>query len=1092
MRQPGEPFTRPSSKTKIPDAARNLPEDVQNTAPQTRARYRYQDECAALAILGHLQSADLEGILIERSTDLILIPNTEAAQLPELVSIKHREPSQLSDSNWSMQSLRKENVLRHLYSAWNEAERKCTVAFWTNSGFNAGALPLWKACSGSGSAPASLIKSLARDLGATNNDVLAFLAALSIPQQPLPRRNEITDVAIRRVSEFLEDHRPGGRAYAEQVYNELQKIIAEAGTDLPENDPIRKNPSATLAAIRKDQSELKLRLQYISAHQIRNQLLRAHDVCSSDSTLKIDNAWAPDPHFVGRAEHLLKLERLLKPGIPAEVKPVVIHGVTGCGKTSLATQFAATHRSAFRSIFISASSRSTLISELTRLISGKEDFQDGQKVWGRGISEIRGPITPQLPWTSATLLIIDGVDSIDTIQGIVPRGSLCRVILTTTLSHVDQGFEHIELDGWGRSESIHFISSALPDSPESECVDLARRLFDHPLAITQAINYLQMTKRSVTDYIIKLSETPLETLDLGKASGHIESVVKSIKLNMDLALVREPAAVNLLFIFSFIGSRPVNIDVFDEEWLLPYVNLPTRKKKGRLTRLRSDRFRHGLDFTVTTEAQTVLSGLSDRAARDHAADTLIGMSLLRPLGHSVMIHPLISLVGRKLAGDPTQWIELAIGMFGKKFTEPTASVNDFDSYLDHFVNLAIVADDADLNGPAVMAILLILASRLPLLAPPDTRWADRFTAIDFCRKAVDVSRLAVSGGWAGLQYLLRARTALAQALYSSGKFGESMYNLTMNIELLKQVNEPDMLFDAMLDLAWVASDGDQVYVQEALTQLQELPEVPNVDPERVARHAITRVRLLRRLGRISEAAEIISSAVSAEDLGAKLSPHILESLFAVAATIARDTRSKEDAFKYEQAALAASRTGRTGGQQRPDSEFLSTMISAADGAIEVREYTQAEAILLEAEPLVIDNFGKQSLLYARFLTARGRLWFDQDEWTKALPMLRAAVQIYRDASSFNRGEMPAPLLHLGQAAFFLGSYQEAADSVLEAYEIDLREFGADHPETKFDVDVIDALATLAALLGLDRSLWEQMPLSADARSRIDSIRSSGQ
>lgn len=1085
MRQPGEPFAHPSSETNIPDAARNLPEDTQNTAPQTRARYRYQDECAALAILAHLKSADLEGILIERSTDFILIPNKKAVQLPELVSIKHREANQVGDSNWSMNTLKKENVLRQLYSAWNEAGRKCTVAFWTNAGFNAGASALWKVCSGSGTPQTALIKTLARDLGVTNNDALAFLAALSIPRQPLPRRNEITDIAVMRVSEFLENHRPGGGVYAEQVHDELQKIIANAGTDLPENDPIRHTSKATLAAIKDNYSELKLSRQYISAHQIESRLLWIHDSCSSDAILEVDNAWAPDPHFVGRAEYLLRLGTLLEPGAPTEVKPVVIHGIAGCGKTSLATHFAATHKSAFRSIFISASSRSALISELARLVGNTGIDQNSERIWEGGISEIKGPVTPQLPWTSATLLIIDGVDSVDTIRGIVPRASLCRVILTSTLSHVDQGFEHLELGSWGRGESSQFITNALPDSPESDRAELAKYLYDHPLAITQAINYLRTTRRSVPDYLNRLSETPLETLDLGNASGHIESVAKSIKLNIDLALAREPSAVELLFILSFFGSHPINLEVFDREWFLPFVSTPRNKKKKPRTSLRPGRDHDDFGFGVTNEAKAILSRLHSREMRDRAADTLISMSLIRPLGRSVTVHPLIGLVSRNLAGDPTQWLELAIGMFGEKFANQTVSVNDFDSHLDHFVNLTITAIDHDLSGPAILTILLILASRLPLLAPPDARWADRFTAIEFCRKAVEVSELAVSGGWAGLQYLLKARMALAQALYSSGKSSESMYNLSINIGLLEQVNEPSMLFDAMLDLAWVASDADQAYAQEALAQLENLPKISDIGPDKSVRHAITRVRLLRRLGRISEAGEIISSALDTVNSETSISPHIRETLFSAAATIARDTGSKEDVFRYELAALAASRAGR---EERPDSELLSTMISAADGAIEVREYTQAEAILLEAEPILIENFGKRSLLYARFLTAQGRLWFDQDEWAKALPILRTAVQMFRDRTSFNHTEMAPPLLHLGQAAFFIGSYQEAAESVLEAYKIDLQEFGADHPETTFDVGVIDALAVLAALHGLDRSLWEQMPVSADARRKIDFLR----
>jgi tetratricopeptide (TPR) repeat protein len=310
--------------------------------------------------------------------------------------------------------------------------------------------------------------------------------------------------------------------------------------------------------------------------------------------------------------------------------------------------------------------------------------------------------------------------------------------------------------------------------------------------------------------------------------------------------------------------------------------------------------------------------------------------------------------------------------------------------------------------------------------------------------------------------------------------------LTGNVELLKQTNESGMLFDAMLDLAHVAGDApDQQYVQDALSQIEHLPELRATTENRIVRQATVQARLLRRLGRIPEASAVITTALDAARREPSVSPRLRESLFAVASLVARDTGSSEAVFEYELAALEASRLARG---DHPDSQLLITMISAADGAIEVGNFSQAEAILLEAEPILMENFGINSLMHARILSAQGRLRFAKGDYHKAIPDLRMAVDILRDCSSFNRSEMAAPLLHLAQAAYFLGHYREAMDSIREAYEIDLQQFGSDHPETLYDAMIMEGLAIMAVLDGIDDTYWKHLPINQDIRRRIDDLR----
>jgi hypothetical protein len=126
-------------------------------------------------------------------------------------------------------------------------------------------------------------------------------------------------------------------------------------------------------------------------------LLRTHDQNSSKALYDGQN-WAADPHFVGRDDHLCKLQELLDPGNPVEVEPVVIHGMTGCGKTSLASQFAAKNSAYLRPIFINALSRPNLVHELTKLIGETTEPASAGDIWRTGVSANRGPVTPDLPF----------------------------------------------------------------------------------------------------------------------------------------------------------------------------------------------------------------------------------------------------------------------------------------------------------------------------------------------------------------------------------------------------------------------------------------------------------------------------------------------------------------------------------------------------------------------------------------------------------------------------------------------------------------------------------------------------------------------
>jgi tetratricopeptide (TPR) repeat protein len=1055
--------------TRVPSTAASIPVDKRNTAPQTRARYRYQDECAAIALLNHLGSEDLEGVLIEHSTDLILLP---IQGVPELVSIKHREPNQSGESGWSWQALKRQRVLSDLYNAWVSAGRHCTLAFWTNGGFNGSTYRLWKVCTRQAEPTQDLLRSLVAQLNAPHADIEAFLAALTIPEDPLPRRKEATDIGIRRTADLIEKHRPGPALHAEHCYRALVDRIARAGTDVPEAETLpRSTVAATLGAI-KDHSQIQLSRRFLNASELLRDLLYVNDCCAAASLPNAgQHGWEPDAQFIGRSKLLSDLDELLRPGLPLKVAPVVIHGIPGCGKTSVAAQFAATHKAVLRPIFINASSRVALINELAILTGGQNVSE-----WDRGIAQLRGPVTPRLPGNSATLLIIDGVTDPDIVHGIVPRESLCRVIITSTVSYVEQGYKHIELEGWSRDESHEFISTVLNNASREDREKIARALSDNPLALTQAVNYCRLTERSISDYLVRLAREPLMVLDRGRASGHVDSIGKAITINIGAAEERFPGCTELLYLLSHLGGSPIDESILEGRSVIafvrePEVRTPTEKRVRWGIGTRSRRQAEQLGYATTKRGHELFQCLGKQAWRDQAIEVLLLTSLITRRDEGLIVHPLVALVARNLGGDPRPWLEVGIGLFASYLESGrTEDFTELDRYIDHVAALGSTALDAELDGPAVLAVCQILSNRLSMLGT--SRRCGERTSVHFGQRAVEIAERSLSTPRGSPRMLAEMRRGLVTALWETGRADEAIMHLRQNLRLGREHADEQVLIGAILDIGLVAAEISQRQVaEEALRQIDVEIEDASDKPLLGVSVGYVKARLLRRLGRIDEAQEVNDKALALARELPDCPDRVLHELHGNAGLLARDLGHASTAYLHEMAALEIIRRNV---RDRPDMQDVKVLSSAADAAIDAGRLDEANQMITEADRGARAEFGVDSQVYARVLATRGRLRFVEGNYRQALGDLERAATMLRDGSERDRIAMPAVLVHLAQIAQAFGDQKKAWGSIEEAYRIDLDLYGPDHPEARKDEEIMNAMKLMDLLAASGKS---SIPLS---------------
>ena len=1026
-----------------------FPEDPSNPGRKVRGWFTYQDECAALTLLGSLGSANLEAVVVERSTDLILLPRGGA--LAELVSVKHREPNRSGANYWTWSALKEEHVLSDLYAKWNAAGRVCTLAFWTNAGFSGRTHDLWLTCAEKGSPTRSLIDQIREHTGASERDARAFLGALNIPPQPLPRRAEITDIGLQRTADLLRQHRPHGTESAATCYQQLLERVQHASSDARDpRDPVTAL-AATLAQAQTRRAELRERRTYLDRDDIVAKLLFTHDQLDAQRLPDVGaHGWEQDDQFTGRDGYLHELDRYLKPGDPTPIAPVVVHGVTGCGKTSLATQYAASRARHFRPVFVNGASRRSLIRDLMRLAGDSSPER-----WAVGVAQAAGPVTPRLPGNSATLLVIDGVTDPRVLHGIVPRRSLCRVLITSVVGHLDQGYHHLELGPWSRAETCRYIETALPGCPPKERDRLAHALADHPQSITQAVNYCRAARRPIGHFLRKLNSEPLSALALGDANGHPRSAAESITVNVQSAREREPLAFELLAFLAHMGSDPFDDTIFDTAHRLALVTRdPDNWQRHLSGRISSNREADPTDLAepASDRARTVDAALRDEDARDQAADTLVSLSLAERRDGGLVLHPMVALVARSLVGDPRPWLEIGLGLFADLLA---IEATDFDAmterHLGHVVYMVETALAKGLYGPDVAEACISVTQYLAVHGTWGAGPLGIETACEFARRVCDIFTERAHAGHIPWFILLDQRIAYAVTLARTGLPRDAESELLAVIQNARQRRDLRSQLAALLTLTELVVVTDRAKRAEfVLTQIDQIPhQYTTASPSTIASIAHIKGGALSRLGRFPEAIAINQAALAVV-ADAQIPDRLRAELHGDAAQLARYSKDFDALLRHARAVLEIRRKHS---HDRPNWLLIDGLQQCADAAIDARDLRLAEQLINEAEPLARRYFDTNCAEYARVLGVRGRLRLTVNRVTDARADLTEAARILRSGSATDRFYLPAVLIHLGIATAALGARDQALSLVDEAIEIDTDALGPDHPETLFDIEV---------------------------------------
>ena len=189
--------------------------------------------------------------------------------------------------------------------------------------------------------------------------------------------------------------------------------------------------------------------------------------------------------------------------VDATIQRTVLVGMRGCGKTQLAASLAQQCEDANWNLvaWINAVSRDSIQSDLVELAKKLKIDTSDQPTPETIIRRCFDQLKSEDP--SNRLIVLDNVENIDDLRGLVPRGNGLRVVATTTnnTGWEHQGWDTIKVRVFDRDKSIDYLLTATESTDRDAADTLAHRLGDLPLALAQAAATALNEDWTLTQYL---------------------------------------------------------------------------------------------------------------------------------------------------------------------------------------------------------------------------------------------------------------------------------------------------------------------------------------------------------------------------------------------------------------------------------------------------------------------------------------------------------------------------------------------------------------------------------------------------------------
>ena len=976
--------------SEIPASAAGLYRDSRNTAPPTRARFEFQDACVALRCIHNLlPSSPVVGVALEWSTDYVLLTGDGHW---ELVSVKHRDPGQ---NDWSYAELKKENVLRDLHAVWKQMSEAGEYVFESNRGFSHTAKP-YVIDATHPRADQQDVETLARDLGIDVDEADRFLDHLRLRRHPLPDRSSIDSVAIIDLQSVMTELSLDPMRAAD-AYQAIAARIATASTQRPLSPTARVDRMAGLMRDVAARTGPSLAEHYLSIDDLRRLVQEIGGITPRA-------ALAVDPLFVGRTSLMGLLDSHLNLGDDQQVAPVVLSGIPGIGKSALVRQYAATRSAKVVAWVVPADSRAALAQGLYALAGGTA--RPLGRDAGLRASTITGQ-TPSLPEDPHLLLIIDGVTDPATTAGLIPRRSLTRFVVTSTATHLDDAFVHLQVDPLDQADSVEYLHSVLSDESPEALARVAHVFAGHPLGLVQAASYCRSQRISASGYLQRVVTAPVPLLDLGRAADHPTPTATAIRELFRVTVESEPAVIPLAVAMACAAPEPLPERVFERQILV-------RSEDGE-----------------PSPVEIQLVSLTDVLVRDRAVAALHQSSLVVREGDELHIHPLVQTVVKDTmpADDRAAWARACLVLLlhaantdqDEYFTASSAAI--FGAHIAACVEYAI-AEDSD---------PYMIFAALGWLGMWQLRSGDLHIAVSYLTRCVQVGRRVTLDE--GITEVL-AHLATAQRM--AGMVDQSLATIDEWVGLSRIDDDAAGSQKALLARAQTYAYAARY--PEARDAFYALTP-PGTNEKLGVRDRIFRLSLLadiqQGLGQHDQALASITEALALVPDVSHEGQRIdhLAALHKQAGVVLRDAGRPQEALPHLRDAYDVA-------ANLPAAYTAETILVLVNTLLDLGLQDEARSLIDEGMALALPR-GHTSPTRGSFLQARGRLALEAENFTAAAADLEAAITMLRTGGDPYRTNLASGYYNLGLVHLAQHRYSASVDCLRRARELEATVYGAD-------------------------------------------------
>ena len=371
------------------------------------------------------------------------------------------------------------------------------------------------------------------------------------------------DDLIRIVADEFIYRTPGSRAFD---ISALKQLLAGQDQLLAGQEQLLEGQAETNERVREVASDTKTMATDIK--EIHSAVTRNHS--ASPTRIRFGSRPRVTTGFVEREGQ----DELFNAIFTRAEPRTVLTGMRGSGKTQLAAAVAAKCEEGDWPLvaWINTASRKELIADLYEfaLRIGMDAPKDipPETIVRRLLDQLRSADAAD------RLFVFDNMENLDDLRDLTPEGSGVRVIVTTT-RHLDWGslgWSPIAVGVFDREQSIALLCERTGDAHRDAADQIADALGDLPVAVIQAATTAKSGRYSLSSYLERLSNHPLES-SISRLEGDDYPDAVGVALFMTYEQVleqlrtkhpqQESIATSLLGILSLLAASGV-----PTHWLL--------------------------------------------------------------------------------------------------------------------------------------------------------------------------------------------------------------------------------------------------------------------------------------------------------------------------------------------------------------------------------------------------------------------------------------------------------------------------------------------------------------------------------------------